>query len=115
MSSLNLPPFYIGQKVVYITGLNMPKGTIDVVVAIKKSHCKCTEWMILLQANRSRAIYPKNPLATHFQCPACGEAYPVLAYNQEYWDANSFRPLEEMKFPLIKYSKVLEEQLVSSN
>lgn len=37
----NLPPFYVGQKVVYITGDNMPKNSIHIVREVILADCGC--------------------------------------------------------------------------
>jgi len=37
----NLPPFYVGQKVVYITGISMPKDSIHIISDCLKKECNC--------------------------------------------------------------------------
>jgi len=117
MEKQNIAPFYIGQKVVYITGNNMPKGTIDVVADIKQDLCGC--WFISLSKNKSSLVRETNPLASIIQCGTCHkmfgrEGWVKLDY---YWLASSFRPVQEQTFPLITYEKVMEKekQLISAN
>lgn len=99
----NLSPFYIGQKVVYITGIYHPKNTIYTIKDIIKYPCGCYGIDIGEKDTYGISI--------------CGDhnSYLNTPSNIAYYDSNSFRPLQELKFPLISYSKVLEEQLVGSN
>jgi len=106
----NLPPFYVGQKVVYITGRNMPKDSIHTVLDVKKDACGC--WriyvgMIGIVYNNSRV-----------KCSVCG----IISLTKDSLDANyiastSFRPLQESVFPSLTMSRVIEKEceLVSMN
>lgn len=104
--NLGLPPFYIGQKVVYLTGLNMPKGTIKTVEQIVKFDCGC--YLIGFSENQSGDY-------SHQKCDK-HDSY-ILHPGVILWAPKSFVPLLEQKFPLIKLSRVIEEnlELVSSN
>ena len=45
-----------------------------------------------------------------------GYEFPLLAgYDNEGFEYRNFKPAQELKFPLMKYSKVIEEELVSAN
>ncbi len=105
---MNLPPFYVGQKVVYITGINAPKDSIHIVKDIWLNDCgKC--WVIDIGI----IINPHHGKYGKFQCSNCREVYMTTC--KDGWMATSFRPLEQLKFPLMKYTKVIEEQLISEN
>lgn len=110
----NLPPFYIGQKVVYITGKNMPKGTIDTIIDIKPNWCSCCPYVLLLKDNKVDDDFRD---CSNVECECCGEIVPLEKHLtiRFFWFSTSFRPLQEQTFPLISMKKVLEEQLVCSN
>lgn len=107
----NLPPFYIGQKVIYITGISMPKNSTHVVSDVWKNPCGC--WAIYINNQKTEFMSKEY---THGRCTQCGNVHsnsPLLKDN--CWNVQSFRPLIEQTFPLIKYSKILEEVPVSAN
>jgi len=111
----NLPPFYIGQKVIYITGTNMPKDSIHTVSGLHKSDCGCYVIQINGQPPKVEIGDISNP---NWKCKQCGKQYKKTNENCfRRWLASSFRPLQEETFPLIELSKVIEKekQLVSSN
>lgn len=99
----NLPPFYIGQKVVCNRGalwfLNDeivvgPKKDEHVIIKNLYNH-PIDGWIIDL------VEYPSSNI----------EEYFIVVEDGEF----NFKPLQEQKFPLISYSKVLEEVEVGSN
>lgn len=106
----NIPPFYVGQKVVYITGFNMPKDSVHTVLKVLKEHCGC--WRILIETTKELDL----SMYTHIKCWGCGMRFEINLFSRS-WYASSFKPLEEQTFPLLSYSKVREEthELVSSN
>lgn len=107
----NLAPFYVGQKVVYITGYNMPKNTVCVVTAVfKKPYCNC--WHIDINKPNPGGLY-NHP--GKYNCTECGSVYTVHESQLRGWAASSFRPLQEQSFPLIKYTRVLKDVPVSAN
>lgn len=112
----NLPPFYIGQKVVYITGIQLPIYTQDTVIDIIKNNCKCCEYLIKVKKHpgEKTIIEDKHP---YVRCADCAHIVLTSEWNKTigYWLASSWRPLQEQTFPLISMKKVLEEQLVCSN
>jgi len=108
MSLNNLPPFYIGQKVVYITGHNMPKDSIHIVYDYYQSECGC--WSIAIDNK------PFEIKETLRRCICCNDIRNGKAFiNNTGWIYTSFRALKEQSFPLLTYSKVLEEVGVSAN
>lgn len=109
MNSLNnLPPFYIGQKVVYITGIHMPKGSIHTVSDYHEAPCGCKSIAI-----NGHKITRKTG---EFNCTDHpGEFIGTYDNDDNTYYPESFRPLVEQTLPLISYSKVLEEVLVGTN
>ncbi len=105
----NLLPFYVGQKVVYITGKNAPKDSVHTVLDIWKQPCGCI--VIEIEANTGDPILLGN---RRYECRLCKGIY-IANQQKRGWAATSFRPLQQLKFPLMTYSKVIEEQLVSAN
>jgi hypothetical protein len=111
----NLPPFYIGQKVVYITGKIMPKDSIHIVSDIKREDCGC--WVISINGYKLHSSLPPKPYKC-FTCDSCGGIMlETWTSNDGFdgWNPNSFRAIQEQSFPLLTYSKVLEEVAVSAN
>jgi hypothetical protein len=106
---MQLPPFYIGQKVVYITGKDMPKDSIHTVREIIKTTCGC-HW-IDIGRTFSNMSYPPT-----VKCFSCGNM--IIRDNDnniKWYHTTSFRPLQELKFPLMTFSRVIEKELVSAN
>lgn len=108
MENKNIPPFYVGQKVEYITGNNMPKYSKHIVSNVYKSPCGC--WMI--DINNTSKI---QTLGEHSYWECCECKGKIYDYNFYGWYATSFRPIQEQTFPLMTYSKVIEKELVSAN
>lgn len=107
----NLPPFYIGQKVVYITGANMPKNSVHTVRGVFKQACGCIMILIDRESNRM----PND--TTHVRCVECNKRVTIGEYIDAGWFATSFRPVQEQAFPSLTYSKVVEKEseLISLN
>lgn len=101
----NLPPFYIGQKVVYITGERMLKNSTHTVTGIKKRNCGC--WSISIDSFNIPSITGKFRCILHINCNWVDDGIS--------WKATSFRPYKEQSFPLLTYIKILEEVPVSAN
>ncbi len=101
----NLPPFYIGQKVVYVTGINMPKDSVHVVKNILKMNCGC----YLLDVGKETENYG------FLLCTDHNQTRTEIIDNIAWFYSTAFRPSQEAKFPLIKYSKLLEEVQVCEN
>lgn len=109
---INLPPFYVGQRVVCINdeiifaGLPsapIKNGTIYTVAGVLKVCCR---WHIDIGLYSGRS---------HVRCPSCyGD---ILKPNMNYWlAAFRFAPIEE-NFQSISLEKVLEKEtpLISVN
>lgn len=108
MDNLNLPPFYVGQKVVYINNVSLPTNSIHTVLNIVKSSC-CGMWGIQIECSRLL-------LAPQKRCCQCG-LHSSFTGERQYYAAISFKTLEEMKFPSLKMKEVVkkESQLISMN
>lgn len=108
MDNINMPPFYIGQKVVAIknskSGATYKKGEIHTVLNILK--CDCGRYLI--------DIGFKVIQGTGTRCDVCQKSV-----NKDYvWycDSRSFAPaIQEQEFKQTTYSKVLEEVPMCDN
>lgn len=99
----NLPPFYIGQKVVYITGNNMPKDSIHIVTEINRKECGC--YYINIDNKIIEQDIPKH--VTHVGCSNCNfTRIKNDTDKQRGWNIKSFRALEQKSFPLIKFEQI---------
>lgn len=102
--NIEYPPFYVGQKVVAIithSRNNFKKGDEFIVQDIKKSAC-CGTWLINIGIKTNYDF---------ILCVICGERRP----NDDYYRAAAFAPKQQMNYPLIKLSRVLENEPVSAN
>jgi len=109
-NKLNLPPFYIGQKVVYITGLNMPKNSIHVVRNMIKQTCGC--WTLVIDVKA-----PTEGIHHACMCADCG-GYFTSNTTFLAWNPNSFRAIQEAKPPILTFKqiqKVEEEEVLILN
>jgi hypothetical protein len=99
----NLPPFYVGQKVVYTGWRKDLRGKIYTVDLVVKADCGC--WNIFSST---------LPDGYYNQCANC---FKTSRTNGTVGCAISFSPLQESVFPSLKLSKVIEKesQLVSMN
>lgn len=106
---MNLPPFYIGQKVVYITGKSMPKNSIHTVTGIIQSSCGC--WDISINGIPFDK-QEKPSLSNSFVCSVClkiiNRGNPVDELKG--WSVESFRPLQQTKFPLMTFYQIKEKE-----
>ena len=104
MNKLNLPPFHIGQKVVYI-GFKMPNGSIHTVSKIKQNSCGC--FAIAINGQDWGSNSPDDLLV----CTVCGEDNPAIGNGLlRGWCAASFRPIQQQNFPLMTFSKIVEKE-----
>jgi hypothetical protein len=100
----NLPPFYIGQKVIAIK--THSQGTFIKGVSYKVTNyikCDCGVWWISVGGTTDRI----NRRCT------CGHLTPT--YGLSHGDSRLLAPIQEQTFPLISYSKVLEQETVIAN
>lgn len=104
-NKLNLPPFYIGQRVVYITGKNMPKDSVHTVSAINQAWCGC--WEIAINGESLKIKKSNKPM---IRCVGCEKRRVSEGFVYDNWLASSFRPLQQTSFPLMTFSKIVEKE-----
>jgi len=97
----NIPPFYIGQKVICVIPNGklyetyLIKDKIYTILDINKTPC-CNQWSVDVGLRTSH---------THVMC-GCG----VRRYTDYKVGAFRFKPLQEMKAPLIMFEKIHEKE-----
>ncbi len=97
---ISIPPFTKGDKVAYVTGYKMPKGTIKIVEHVVQFPCGC--WFIGFNDP-----YSDDGCMTS----SCGDhnvRVPVLSYR--HWVPSSWKLVDERPFPLMTFSKIKEEE-----
>jgi len=105
MSKLNLPPFYVGQKVVYITGISMPKNSIHVVLGIWRAPCGC--WVVDVSESPNYGQYKTE---WYLLCASCGNHFQVSKPERQGIFASSFRAIDEAKPPLMTFTQIKETE-----
>ena len=106
MESNNLPPFYVGEEVEYVTGKLMPKGTKVIVTKIFKSPCGC--WSMFHDGPKGNFTTSKNTT-----CGICRSVWPAITKIGEElpWITKSFRRLQRTKpMTLIKLAEIQETE-----
>lgn len=105
----NIAPFYIGQKVVYITGINMPKNSRHTVYDIKQDDCGC--WVIAIGCHEygKKILLETLPSGHIWKCPECHKIHSGDAFMG--WYASSFRPAEEISLPFLTFKQVRETEV----
>lgn len=100
MKNINLPPFYLGQRIVALENVYLwKKGDEFVVLGIKKS---CCYWIIDIGITLP-TVY------TYFQCQICRRRENIKP-RQVYWPmANCFAPIEE-NFEVVAYKEVIRKE-----
>lgn len=106
MSEINLPPFYVGQKVVAlksatVLGASVVKGNTYTVAVIMQ--CSCGKWMACVK----EALYNYSLLPSLSYFLLCH----IENYRQPYagGDAKYFAPVQE-NFQSISLEKVIEKE-----
>jgi hypothetical protein len=100
MKKLNLPPFYIGQKIVAIRNHKQGRfkqGEIFTVTGI--TNCPVCGFIKI-------NIGISNPLKL-YNCSECGSDY-MKENNAADFHPISFRPLDEMKAPMLTFKQIKE-------
>lgn len=109
----NLPPFYVGQKVVAIA--NYHQLVKDEIYTVRGfiSPCKCDVIEIDLPEKCVKMIY--RPPGYPMKCKACGTSLKSNGYS--HYKPSRFAPLQESAFPTLTLSRVIEKEreLVSMN
>lgn len=105
MEHINLPPFYIGQRVVAIeTGELWKKGDEFIVKGIKPGCCKTTSWKVDVGI-----LLPPCGRPYKISCEYCHVGYISYAGNIFWAEHNAFAPIQE-SFQSISLEKVLEQE-----
>jgi hypothetical protein len=100
----NLPPFYVGQKVIYITGHNMPKDSVHTVLDIKKDIFGC--WRIYVKP------IGLSYSGSNVKCSSCEKIFNSSnSLSADYIIFTSFRALKESPFPSMTAKEVITKEL----
>lgn len=100
MKEINLPPFYVGQKVVAVNNSALwKKGQEFTIKSITKS---CCYWEVDINLSAPNGI-------SFFRCYICNRKHGLKPGDPIYPDAYCFAPLEE-KFEVISYKKVIKRE-----
>lgn len=108
-NELNLPPFYVGQKVVALnTSLSWNKGDVFTVLGLRKP---CCHW----QVNIGVGVGPKGEWDS-VSCEDCGYTEQLNGNTNVWANCRNFAPVQE-NFQSISLEKVLEKEtpLISVN
>lgn len=98
---VNLPPFYVGQRVVYITGVHMPKYSVHTVMDIRQHPCGC--WIVNIN---DISIQSDIAIGETVRCLQCDKVFKNT--HGSGFLSTSFRPLQEQKAPLMTFSEIKE-------
>lgn len=104
MNEIKFPKFYVGQKIIAIRDHSQgvfKKGDKFIVKGLGK---ECCHNIVDIGVNTQK---PK------FRC-SCGNT-GIKTHNKSMFAEECFKPLQEQCYPLISYSKVLEDELVNAN
>lgn len=102
----NLPPFYPGQKVVYIGPRNargFESNKIYTVVECAKL-CICNTWDVDVGI----------PVRTGYKGTMCYTCGKTDLRKTQILLAEYFKPVQQQKFPLIKLERVTEKELCAN-
>ena len=103
----NLPPFYVGQKVVAVASHSQglfKQGQIFTIKSVFISKCKCNDWSVTIGYTSNNKLK---------ECSTCGAVWD----NDFSFSATRFAPLQESVFPSLTMSRVIEKEreLISMN
>lgn len=102
MENLNLPPFLPGDKVVYLTGISMPKNSIHTVTKVFRNPCGC--WGILIDTKS-----PSGTAGYYKGCQHCRKDFIIQQFFEPSWHPKSFRKVQEQPFRTVTFEKIMEE------
>lgn len=106
MKEINLPPFYVGQKVIGVLPNRFNKPEKDKIYTVLDIRQGCCEWEINV------GISPHDP--NFIECGVCKKHFQ---HNGTLWlRVSRFAPIQE-NFQEISYSEVVKEEkrLISVN
>ena len=105
---MNLPPFYVGQKVVCIkdhTEGIVKKGQEYIIMDIVPGCCSVDAWWVDIG-------YKPSPKVLYLQCPIC---HQISQDHLQYLAFYLFAPIEEQKFSKVTYTEILEAVEMCNN
>lgn len=110
----NLPKFYIGQKVRYITGIHMPKNSTHIVSDYHIQPCGCHTMAI--DGEKLKTVTSTRPL---IGCEECGKVMlSGGAVVDNLWSPDSFLAVQEQNYPLMSFFQILKvekEEILINN
>lgn len=98
MEKSNLPPFYIGQKVVYVGVHKELKDAVYTVLGVITYECGCHSVDIGLKNHSLYSIISCS-------CPL-KNCVPKAERNIRYFKHTSLRPIEQQKLPLMTFKEI---------
>lgn len=112
----NLPPFYVGQKVVSIESFDcLVEGHVYTVIKCHLRTCGCG-WVVEVNIPNISVDGNRIYKGMTVRCSSCKKLRLSQSNNACYFHRR-FRPLQESVFPSLTMSKVVEKesQLISMN
>lgn len=102
MNNINLPPFYVGQKVVAVINHSQgyfKKGDEFIIKNVVKNKCACGYCSVDV------GIISKLRKTECFDCR-------VIFNNDGFclFDPTAFRPLQQSKFPLMTFTQIKQKE-----
>jgi len=106
MNKLNLPSFYVGQRVVALRTIKSDKGRIGIVKgqeyvikALVPTFCKCADvWAVDIGYKLDNKLF-------ELRCKMCGKTH-VDKMKVWLFSSSNFAPLQQQKFPLMTFSEI---------
>lgn len=102
MNKLNLPPFYIGQKVVCVKPSEkhgLFKDKIYTITDVKRCICGCTQ-----------VSWGVKTTETGLNCASCDKDLTIGSIPEYYALASRFCPAEEKPLPLLTFEQIKKEE-----
>jgi hypothetical protein len=104
MADINLPPFYVGQRIVAIKDHSQGRFKKGDEFVVKDQKMKCCGWAVYYGDNMK---FPKGTII-EWPCSHCGGK--TLSKDQRvFFKSTSFVPIEQ-NFQSISLEKVLEKE-----
>lgn len=113
MEKANIAPFQIGDKVIYITGISMPKNSIHEITGLHIHACGC--WAVAINNIPFREMNVTTPMV---RCIICYDVHSSRHYKIDGWAATSFRKVSEQpmkKLTFKEIEKVETEEVICLN
>lgn len=110
MEKLNLPPFYIGQKVVCVE--QSTNGTLCLnkiyTVTGTTTHCHCGVVVNVNNIGERGSMLKKIEAGQLVTCPTCRVTY--TSNGLQYFLSSRFAPIQRQKFPLMTFSEIKQTE-----